>query len=963
MKRCAELFEEAIGLQGDARAVFLDRACGDDAALRAEVESLLDAHDAAGSYLGAPTSALDEAETLTADVEGVPPSRVIGRYKLLQQVGEGGFGTVWMAEQREPVKRRVAVKIIKAGMDTGQVIARFEAERQALAMMDHPNIAKVLDGGSTDTGRPYFVMEYITGVPILEYCDTEKLDTAARLDLFRQACLAIQHAHQKGIIHRDIKPSNVMITLHDGTPVVKVIDFGIAKATNVELTTRTLFTAHHQMLGTPAYMSPEQAEMSGLDIDTRSDIYSLGVLLYELLTGTTPFATEQLLEGGWAEMMRIIREDEPPKPSTRLSSLGATATRTAAQRHVDVRRLGLLLRGDLDWIVMKCLEKERSRRYETAEGLAADVARHLANEPVAAGPPSASYRFRKFVRRHRGGAFAATIVAVAIVLGGAGTVAGLLRASSAEATARALQPQADEYVARTLIEQVGELWPPDPDDPAMIPSLEAWVAAARQLTPALAEYRVRLEAALARAEGANAADRAEQDLLTRLVTQLTLLGDEDAGLLATDAAVPGHGWSVPKRLAFAQGLAAGFGERGEHTAAWTRARRDGLRIDPQMGLIPIGRDPTSGLWEFAHLMTGEPAERGDNEELVLTEDTGIVLILIPGGTFTQGPHFGRKIRVELSPYFVSKYELTQGQWKRLTGDNPSAYGPDAAWNDDWLVPGAPASLLHPVEQVSWYDCDRWLRRADLALPSEAQWEYATRAGTETMYSTGDDRDSLIGAANIRDVRCRDAQLENWGRYAEWLDDGGAVHWAVGTGAPNSFGLHEVHGNVSEWILDAYAPYPEGSPEPMVDRVVAVSSDARFIKRGGSWRGHAAEARSRARYFWPPGFSGAGLGVRPARSVSASPAEAAAIQDPRSFCYAPTASSSSSSATGQFSSCPLRDFSETKPEWVRRTCVAAPLGASSIRRMVSAPCVPTSVPFPVIHVISMSSFSATSRNRP
>src|SRR5262245_5676167 len=336
--------------------------------------------------------------------EGVPseqPGKLIGPYKLLERIGEGGFGSVWMAEQREPVKRRVAVKLIKLGMDTKQVIARFEAERQALAMMDHPNIAKVLDAGSTEAGRPYFVMEYIRGIPILEYCDRERLDTRARLELFTSVCHAIQHAHHKGIIHRDIKPSNVLVTLHDGVPVPKVIDFGIAKATNSELTTKTLFMAHRQFIGTPAYMSPEQAEMSGLDIDTRSDIYSLGVLLYELLTGTTPFDMRALLESGYAGMLRAIRELEPYKPSTRVSILGDTGTRTAQQRRVELKRLSVLLRGDLDWVVMKCLEKDRTRRYETANGLAADVLRHLHDEPVTAGPPSATYKLRKLVRRHR----------------------------------------------------------------------------------------------------------------------------------------------------------------------------------------------------------------------------------------------------------------------------------------------------------------------------------------------------------------------------------------------------------------------------------------------------------------------------------------------------------------------------------------------------------------------------------
>jgi serine/threonine protein kinase/formylglycine-generating enzyme required for sulfatase activity len=860
-----------VDLRGDARAAFLDRACGDDAALRAEVESLLEAHDAAGSYLGAPTHRVDDVgsphdseETVRADDPAEPPSRVIDRYKLLQQIGEGGFGTVWMAEQREPVKRRVAVKIIKAGMDSGQVIARFEAERQALAMMEHPNIARVLDGGTTDTGRPYFVMEYIVGVPIIEYCDTEKLDTAARLGLFMQACHAIQHAHQKGIIHRDIKPSNVMITLHDGVPVVKVIDFGIAKATNVELTTRTLFTAHHQMLGTPAYMSPEQAEMSGLDIDTRSDVYSLGVLLYELLTGTTPFATEELMQRGFAEMMRIIREEEPPKPSTRLSTLGPAATRTAAQRHVDVRKLSVLMRGDLDWIVMKCLEKERSRRYETADGLAADVARHLSDEPVIAGPPSTSYRLRKFVRRHRAGVVAATIVALAIVLGAAGTLAGMLRASAAEATANALRPQADEYTARMLLDELGELWPPYPDEPAVMSALERWCADAAESTRALSGHRARLES-LATVTVESPEARSQRDLLTRLVGYLELLGDDTSGLMAIDDVVPGYGWSVPKRIAFARGMAEGYGERGAYAAAWERARRDGLELNPQMGLVPLGPDPDSGLWEFAHLLTGEPAERGADGRLDVTEATGVVLVLVPGGSITMGPHHDRTVTVSLSPYFISKYEMTQAQWKRLTGANPSAYGPDAEWNPEW--PGGPPALTHPVEQVSWHDCVTWLPRAGLSLPSEPQWEYATRAGTQSFFSTGrDDAASLVGVANLRDKTFEEeGEIEVWGK--PWnFTDGSVAHWRVGSGAPNRFGLHDVHGNVSEWILDAYALYPERYSAPVTDRVAAASSDVKYVMRGGGWRSIAREARSGARFFFPPGFSGSGLGVRPARAV-------------------------------------------------------------------------------------------------
>ncbi|MBL9002153.1 MAG: protein kinase [Phycisphaerae bacterium] len=436
--RVSRICQRIAELAPEGRAAALDRWCGSDPTLRKAVCELLECATPAEDPLAAPTLEVPTPASGSIATHGrVAPAThahsheesgtQIGHYRLLQLIGEGGFGSVWMAEQREPVKRRVALKIIKLGMDTKQVIARFEAERQALALMDHPHIARVLDAGSTDTGRPYFVMEYIRGVPMLEYCDGERLGTRERLELLISVCQAIQHAHQKGIIHRDIKPSNVLITLHDGVPVPKVIDFGIAKATSGELTERTLFTEHRQLVGTPAYMSPEQAELSGLDIDTRSDIYSLGVLLYELLTGTTPFSNDELMGLSIAEMMRTIREIDPPKPSTRLSSLTITADRTAQQRHArDPSELRLALRGDLDWIVMKCLEKDRSRRYETANGLASDIRRYLNDEPVTASPPSTVYRMRKFVKRNRTGVIAGTLIAAALVLGMIGTGAGLI---------------------------------------------------------------------------------------------------------------------------------------------------------------------------------------------------------------------------------------------------------------------------------------------------------------------------------------------------------------------------------------------------------------------------------------------------------------------------------------------------------------------------------------------------------
>ncbi|MHC4403505.1 MAG: protein kinase domain-containing protein [Planctomycetota bacterium] len=403
-----EIFFQALDHTQDLQP-FLAAACGDDQELRAEVEQLLLAHRQAGDFLGGSSSATETgpASTLTEK----PGSR-IGPYKLLQQIGEGGFGVVYMAEQTEPVRRKVALKIIKPGMDTKEVVARFEAERQALAIMDHPNIARVLDGGATESGRPYFVMELVKGVPLTKFCDDNKLDTAKRLHLFVAVCRAIQHAHSKGVIHRDIKPSNVMITLHDGDPVPKVIDFGVAKAITQQLTEKTMFTAYGQMIGTPQYMSPEQAEMSGLDIDTRSDVYSLGILLFEMLTGTTPLTPESMRGKAYAEMQRMIREDEAPRPSLRLSSLGDASAAIAAQRSSDPGKLRALVRDELDWIVLKSLEKNRERRYETVNSFAADVERFLNHDAVEACPPSLAYSFRKFARRHK----AAISVATGFVL-------------------------------------------------------------------------------------------------------------------------------------------------------------------------------------------------------------------------------------------------------------------------------------------------------------------------------------------------------------------------------------------------------------------------------------------------------------------------------------------------------------------------------------------------------------------
>ncbi len=433
-QRVKEIFLAAVG-QPDLteREAWLRSECAEDETVRRQVEALLGRHDIVGNFLEPP--GLESSDTPDPDAETFPRNHsstpndavgsYIGPYQLLEQLGEGGMGTVYLAEQVHPIKRRVALKVIKAGMDSAQVIARFEQERQALELMDHPHIAKVLDAGMTDAKHPYFVMELVQGVPVTRYCDQERLTPRERLELFIPVCLAVQHAHQKGVIHRDLKPSNVLVATYDGKPVPKVIDFGIAKATGRSLAERSLYTEVGVIVGTLEYMAPEQAELNNVDIDTRADVYSLGVLLYELLTGSLPFTAKQLRGAGFGEMLRMIKEVEPPKPSTKLSSSDALPS-IAANRNLEPATLTRLVRGELDWIVMKALEKDRNRRYETASSVALDVQRYLNGEVVAAAPPSAAYRAKKFVRRNRGPVLASAAVVVALIAGIVGTTIGLI---------------------------------------------------------------------------------------------------------------------------------------------------------------------------------------------------------------------------------------------------------------------------------------------------------------------------------------------------------------------------------------------------------------------------------------------------------------------------------------------------------------------------------------------------------
>jgi serine/threonine protein kinase/formylglycine-generating enzyme required for sulfatase activity len=875
------LVGEALELAIAERDEFVVRRCGEDSELLAEARSLL----AQESSIGADGLTIDVAArvgreaTLVSEAAAVQPES-IGPYRILQRIGEGGMGEVFVAEQSDPLRRQVAVKVIKLGMDTRQVIARFEAERQALALMNHRCIANVYDAGATPAGRPYIVMEYVKGVPINIYCDRHKLNLRKRLELFSLVCDGVQHAHQKAVIHRDLKPGNILVTEEDGLAVPKIIDFGVAKATGQQLTDLTMFTQIGQMIGTLEYMSPEQADLTGEGIDTRTDVYSLGVILYELLVGTLPFDPVLLRESGYDEMRRIISEQDPPAPSTRLKVLDDKVRGILIARNTDHTRWIRTMSGDLDWIVLKALEKDRNRRYASPLGLAADVRRHLAHDPVLAARPSILYRAGKFVRRNRVAVVAVALIAAATLVGVSGIVSGRLESMAAVQVAQAQKPYADAYALSNLVQRADEkLWPPYPEK---IHDLELWIEDAEELVLTLASHRGELLAMEADDRQRESAEyQSRQETLAGLVAGLLALNDDTTGLMGAnpEAVSPDHGWSVPRRLAFARQLEVGFSDGGQYTAAWhrslpkIRAAYSGLELPPEarMGLVPIGEDPDpeSGLWEFANLMTGEPAVRGGDGKLVLTEQTGIVLVLIPGGTFSMGDPETKWTKhnlheVELSPYWLSKYEMTQGQWQRLTGRNPSSYGPGLKWDRQWLASGDEASLLHPVEQVSWWDCEVWLPRCGLSLPSEAQWEYGARSHNQSWFWCGNGPTSLQGNANVSDAYARDHGGVGHDKPGR-IDDGATMHTPVDSYAANGFGLHNVIGNVLEWCLDGYDPdfyHGEHGPNPLAPGI----GEYPRVYRGGSFRHLPMSARSAQRYHYPPGMKGLALGVRPALSI-------------------------------------------------------------------------------------------------
>ncbi len=787
--------------------------------------------------------------TLPWEAQTWPPEEVgpwIGPYHLLKKIGEGACGIVYLAEQVTPVRRQVALKLVQQDISVRSLVERFKIESQALALMDHPNIAKVLDAGTTSTGRPYFVMELVVGVPITTYCDEHQLNCRERIKLLIPVCKAIQHAHQKGIVHRDIKPSNVMVTLQDEVAVPKVIDFGVAKAVRQGVLGPSELTECNHLIGTPAYMSPEQVGLDGIDIDTRSDIYSLGVLVYELLTGTTPFSQKEFGYTRHEELWKLIREVEPAKPSVRVVAKGKRAE-AARCRGTDPTSLAKLLRGDLDCIVMTCLEKDRSHRYETAHGLELDIERYLKCEPVQASPPRWVYRLKKFTRRHRGAVIASILVVLALA---AGLITSLVLLAAYRERSIEVLRLSDMQVIEELSDGIAGL--PGMDYRSRHNAMVGWVERARDVFRRRDWHRATLER------------------LRRSGTRVDAVPAIE-GLMGSRQSVAEHWrfadtptqWQhdlLEKLVAVLDDL-QGTSDRLNTVEAWLRRSPSESEIDSRWrkaqpfleplcgadfrlpdGFVPLGRDEGSGLWEFVDLNTGLEPERDTAGHTIIGPETGVVFVLVPGGKFRMGSppeETGRKEDepphdVEISPFLIAKYEIDQAQWERTMGDNHSRQrGP-----------------MHPVDTVSWFQAQEFCRKRGYRLPSEAQWEYACRAGTRGAYSA-------------------DALLEDLGWFV--MNAEGTTH-PVGQKRPSPFGLHDMHGNVIEWCQDRYeADYylrpeaarrdplndpPDGDEAEQFDRVL----------RGGPFDGQPEYCRSADRWRQPPQAELKEHGLRPALPI-------------------------------------------------------------------------------------------------
>ncbi len=985
-KRARSILERVLDAPEAEQDERLAAECGDDRELLAQLRELLQQDREETDFL----------RTVAMPVEPVPEAdagKRIGPWQLEHILGSGGMGTVWFARRVDGAyDQGVALKVARSGHATANLLTRLERERAFLARLEHPGIARLIDGGSTEDGAPYFALEFVDGVQIDRFADGQRLSLRERIGLFVRVLEAVDYAHNQGLVHRDLKPGNLLVTA-DGQP--KLLDFGIAKLIDNEEEVATL-TLTGERLMTPRYASPEQVRAE--PVTAAADVYALGVLLYELLTGFWPY---HRAGASMVELQLAICNDLPLPASRAIDTVALAdtqpATETADVTEITTRRsttaaeMRRALAGELDWVLAKALAKEPERRYVSARVFADDLQRYLDDKPVLARPDSVAYRARKFVRRNRSLVAATLVVIASLSLGlffslrenrrarAAEDAASYearranqsaeelaqanleLSRKSAEAVAAAARERerADEVMRLSalqdhadLVAEADALWPVDP---SLEQAYVDWIERAQRLVEDLPLHRARQAELRAQALPRSAQQRRDeershpdwprlQDLgprieavavelgetldaeraalleaqlialeeeqvtleqrvgarrewhfpdelaharwwnnqVSQLVSALESLSDPSTGLLsrAPDAVSADAGWSVPRRLAVAQALEADFKPGSEALARWQAARAGlagaypGLDLEPQLGLIPLGADPESGLWEFWHVLSGKEPRRGSSGELAFAPDSGLVLVLLPGGEFAMGAQpsdpdasnydpdadadEGPVHPVTLSPFFLSKYELTQGQWLRATGGNPAYNRPD----------NSAASLAHPIEDVTWLECRAVLERWGLSLPSEAQWEYGARAGTDTPWWPGPDRAALAEAraANLADQAAA-RQNAPWAAILDWpeYDDGFAIHARVGSLAPNAFGLHEVHGNVWEWCLDAYdgRAYRRG---PARDPLQPPESGPTRSARSGSFQGTADVSRSASRLDGPPTLRDAGLGTRAARAV-------------------------------------------------------------------------------------------------
>ena len=871
--RIESLFRKAIAITEERRKKFVLTMSRGQTTLQNQVLSLVTAYSQAGGFMDEPVVKKPEGEDFHD--EEMDPGQRIDRYIIGNQIGVGGMGAVYLAHQVEPVQRDVALKIVRPGMDSRSILARFARERQALAMMNHPGIAAVLDAGSTPLGRPYFVMEYVEGPPITQYCNEHRLPIEERLKLFTTVCYAVHHAHQRGIIHRDLKPSNILVA---GTndPQPRVIDFGIAK-TKPEFCDQAPFQTRVGItMGTPEYMSPEQACVSPTKVDARTDVYSLGVLLYELLVGALPdcHRNPSPPDLETAQRAAVLTQE----PSKHFDQLGDSKESVAQQRHDHPRELGKKLRGDLDAILLKALEPDPNKRYMSCLDLASDVVRFGNGDAVTARAPSIVYRFGRILRRNRTLFIAITSVIALLALGLTIVSVLLLQVRHERNLMAALS---DAATLELVVTEGDKLWPAEPENVA---AMDQWLAgASRDLIERLPTHRKLLESRRAEAPSIgphgkllfdNPRKQFDYHQLENTVAKIETFANSKNGYYAgmvqrREDALSIVGRSIESYAVQWQEAIVAISQNEQY---------NGLKIIPQVGLVPIGPDPLSGLWEFAHVPTGKVPGRSAQKDLLLTDSTGLIFILIPAGEFLMGSarlaestEPGGTVDTEArdneqpahrvsigAPFFISKYEMTQAQWQRISGDNPSRFRAGE------LIHGIVISPMHPVERVDWYTAVNTLNRLRLVLPTEAQWEYVGRAGTTSRFFSGSSLASLEGYANIADLDYYNLDGSKWLTPVPW-HDGYPNTSPIGSFLPNPWGLHDTMGNVIESCRDAGALFNSVDLDPL-DGFRSGGEPENAAMRSGYWRHPDGDLERSSRRVVFSKTKKEDIGVRPVREL-------------------------------------------------------------------------------------------------